>query len=189
MGDKHSKKTQASRPENGHGAAPAQQSPELRARIEALAEQVRRLSVRGEAVAAVATAPVRTAAPAAVPTPAPAAGDPVGVGAGLLAVDVIAIAERTAAEIRERAAREAERIRGERRRPPPAAGAAELFAVLRRQHATLAVLAAETDRLEQSAEILRAQLRVLEAEIAAAYEILGTPPHPPARDVISAPAA
>jgi hypothetical protein len=169
MGDKHTKRTPPARPENGHGATPHEPSPELRSQIAALAEQVRRLSVRE--------------APGA-----PAARDPAAPDSGALAAGVIALAEGVAEEIRRRAEQEARQIRAERRRAP-SADADELFAVLRRQRAALAVLAAETERLEQSAEILRAQVRVLEAELTAAHEVLGTPQHPPVRDALSAPAA
>jgi hypothetical protein len=63
-----------------------------------------------------------------------------------------------------------------------------LLDVLRRQRAALAVLAAETERLEQGVEILRAQLRVLEGELAVVHELLGTPRRPPVWGTFSGPA-
>jgi len=190
MGDKHPRKTPEARLENGRGASPQGAPPELRVQIAALAEQVRRLSAHdGETAAAVAIAAAPPASVGAVQAPPPAVpAEPAGTRAGLNAVDVIAMAERAAAQIRARAEREAERIRADRRRPT-ADAAAVLLAVLRRQRAALAVLAAETERLEQSAKIIRGQLRVFEDEVAAVHEILGAPPRPSVFQAFSEPAA
>jgi hypothetical protein len=119
-----------------------------------------------------AVQPVQYAAPqppqvdwpaAAAPAPAPAAP----TQAELLtrtAEDIVVMAERAATEIRENALREAERIRagatidaGER--------VNDLRALIQRQRESLAALSAETDRVEQSSAILRAQARALAGEL------------------------
>ena len=86
---------------------------------------------------------------------------------------MIAAAERAAAKIRESAQREAERIRAGS--VTPAAEGAELLASARRQRHTLAVIAAEIERLEHSAGILRTQLRSLEGELANMVRALSVP--------------
>jgi hypothetical protein len=183
MGDKHPKKTPGTRHENGHGAAPDGGPPQLRAQIAALAEQVRRLSIHEQApIAAAATPAALVGDVEALPPPVA----PLDAHAALLAVEVIAMAERAADQIRARAEREAERIRAERGLPT---AEAELLGILRRQRAALAVLAGENERLGQSAEIIRGQLRVLEGELAAVHEFLGTPQRPPVGRRFNVPAA
>jgi len=127
---------------------------ELHDQIAALAEQVRMLSVKDTA-----------------PRPPAAASAPPDAATGLPAAEVIATAERAAAEIRESARHEAERIRSQRRQGLTAA-VTELFAVLRRQRVALATLAVEIARVEESAEILREQLEALEVELAETQQIL-----------------
>jgi hypothetical protein len=146
MGEKHSKST-------ARKAADA--TPELRAQIAALAEQVRRLTE---------PAPSASAAPAVT----------VETRADPLAGELIALAEHVANEIRDSARREAARIRTH---PPDSVPDAmpEVLAALRRQRETVSALAAEVGRLEQDAGILRARVRALEAELSQLDEILATP--------------
>ena len=118
----------------------ARDSPELRRQVAVLAGQVRELGTRA--------------------TPAGATPEPAGVSAERM----IAAAERAAAEIRESAAREAERIRTGSARSGEADAA--LLAGARRQRQALAVIAAEIEALERTTGILRTQLRSLEAELA-----------------------
>ncbi len=134
---------------NVPAAAPvlAPDSPELRRQVAVLAGQVRELGARVRAAAAPRVEPDVAA--------------------------MVAVAERAAAEIRERAQREADRIRAQR--PAPAAETALLLASARRQRHTLAVIAAEIERLEQSAGILRTQLRSLDAELANMISALSGP--------------
>jgi hypothetical protein len=124
-------------------AAPmlAPDAPELRRRVAVLAGQVRELGAR-------VTAP--------------------DAGGGAESADrsaerMIAAAERAAAEIRESAQREAARIRAGS--VAPAEEAADLLASARRQQHTLAVIAAEIEQLEHSAEALRTQLRSLDGKL------------------------
>ncbi len=91
---------------------------------------------------------------------------------------ILEAAERAAAEIRASAHREAERIRSQ----PPAAiaaasdeDAAALLAAARRQRHTLAVIAAEIERIEDGAAVLRTQLRALEGELTGFIELLSAP--------------
>jgi len=86
---------------------------------------------------------------------------------------MLAAAERAASEIRESAQREAQRIRSGV--VVPAQETAALLASARRQRHALAVIAAEVERLEQSAGILRAQLRALDAELAHMISALSAP--------------
>src|SRR5579872_3632692 len=154
MGEKQSKRAAAAAPDE---RSIAEGSAELRARIAALAEQVRQLAAdtRSDPAPCMRTppgaqreAPHAGASPAPPPFPVPAPAR-----AEELELDVIAMAERAAAEIRERAQQEAARILASRR-----AGAAgdvtALLAVLRRMRQATAVLSAETQRLEQTAQIL-----------------------------------
>ena len=104
------------------------------------------------------------------------AADPPATG-GPPAAELIASAELAAERIRESARREAERIIGERSGQPRELSVA-LLAAVKRQRQTLAVLAAEAERIDQSAEILRAQIRLLDAEIQRTYELLGASPRP-----------
>ena len=86
---------------------------------------------------------------------------------------MLAAAERAAAQIREAAQREAARIRAAN--PASAHDATGVLATTRRQRQMLAVLAAEIERIEHSAAILRGQLRSLEAELANMVEALSRP--------------
>jgi hypothetical protein len=110
---------------------------ELRRRITDLAEQVRLLAVRD---------------PAEAPPPGP------------LASDVIAMAERAAEEIRANARREAARVQLRRAHDAPELAGA-LARAVSRQRETIAVLAAEVERLGQCAEQLRTHVRLLEGEL------------------------
>ena len=128
--------------------------------------------------------------PPAEPPPAP----PVRTAPGrseprgeLLASDVLAMTERAAAQIRESARREAERIRTQSR-SSGSVTAARLTGIVRRQRAALIAMAAEIELLEQGAEALRAHLALLEDELAQIDEILGTS-GPPELGAFSAPAA
>ena len=119
---------------------PAPPGPvELRRRISDLAEQVRQLSARDRP-----------------PEPGPPTD--------LLASDVIAMAERTAEEIRANARREAARVALHRAHDAPELASA-LVGALARQRETIAVLAAEIERLGQCAEQLRTHVRLLEDEL------------------------
>jgi cell division protein FtsB len=129
--------------------------PDLQAQVAALAEQVRRLGDRGDAVTAAA---------------APARREPLASRTGEIAVDVIAIAERAAAEIRESARREAARIASRRSDDEPS-----LPDVVSRQRHALAALAAEVERIEHSAEILREQVRLLDTELHRVHALLSGP--------------
>ena len=119
----------------------APDSPELRRQVALLAGQVRELGAR------------------VTPTGAAAERRP----AATSAERTIAAAERAAAEIRASAMREAERIRSGSAGPGDEGG--ELLACARRQRQTLVVIAAEIERLEHTAGILRTQLRSLEGEL------------------------
>ena len=119
----------------------APDSPELRRQVAVLAGQVRELGAR-----------VRPPGAAVERSPA-----------GTSAERTIAAAERAAAEIRESAMREAERIRAGGATPDDEG--AGLLAGARRQRQALVVIAAEIERLEQTAGILRTQLRSLEGEL------------------------
>ena len=123
-------------------AAPvlAPDSPELRRRVAVLAGQVRELGARVTPVGA-RPEPARTSAER-----------------------MIAAAERAAAEIRRSALREAQRIR--EGGVEPGEEATGLLASARRQRHTLAVIAAEIERLEKSTGVLRTQMRSLEGELA-----------------------
>jgi len=121
------------------GTLPPPGPAELRLRIDDLAAQVRRL---GE----------------------PAAGAAAGATTGPLADDVIAMAERAAEEIRAHARREAARL-GQRAAADAPELARALLASVSRERQTVAVLAAEVERLSQSAEQLRAHIRLLEDEL------------------------
>jgi hypothetical protein len=175
MGEKNSKRKADS------GAA-----PELRAQIAALAEQVRRLAEAQAAKRPCGVAEPHASGAQGEPYPPPAEltiprPDP-------LAVDIIAMAERAAAEIRETAQREAERIQSARPERPRAA-VTDLLGILRRQGAAISVLDAEIERLAQTVEGLRAQARALEAELAQVHAIFGTSPREAAWITSSGPAA
>src|ERR1700733_11349165 len=115
----------------------APDSPELRRQVAVLAGQVRALGAHVTPVsAAVERSPEDRSAER-----------------------TIAAAERAAAEIRESAMREAERIRAGG--AAPSDEGAGLLAGARRQRQTLVVIAAEIERLEHTTAILRAQLRLL----------------------------
>ena len=119
----------------------APDSPELRRQVAVLAGQVRELGAH-----------VRPAGAAVERRPA-----------GTSAERTIAAAERAAAEIRESAMREAERIRAGS--ATPSDEGAGLLACARRQRQTMVVIAAEIERLEHTTAILRTQLRSLESEL------------------------
>lgn len=129
----------------------APDSPELRRQVALLAGQVRELGAR---VSPAGEAPQRTSA-------------------AKTAERTIAAAERAAAEIRESAMREAQRIRAGGARSGDEE--AELLASARRQRETLAAIAAEIERLEHSAGILRTQLRSLEGELTNIVRVLSGP--------------
>jgi flagellar biosynthesis/type III secretory pathway protein FliH len=134
----------------GEGAPPvlAPDTPEMRDAVTALAAQVRALGAR-------------------VTGATTERQDPHVVAA---AERMLAAAERAAAQIRESAQREAERIRAAG--PPRAHDATGL--IVRQRH-TLAALAAEIERIEHSAATLRAQLHSLETELANMVEALSRP--------------
>jgi chromosome segregation ATPase len=118
---------------------------EIRERIARLAAQVRGLTEPAE----------REPPPPAQPPEAPL---------GQVGDALIAAAERTAAEIRERALAEAARIAGERLGERAAADAAAA-GMLERERETLEALAAETARLEEGVEALRTQIAALDSEL------------------------
>jgi hypothetical protein len=128
------------------------------------------------------------------PALAPAVGhdeEPIAERTSRLIASVLAMAERAAEQIRERAEHEAAAIRAnaagdhvpEDRPTPdfaasPPSGASDLAAsqtgldVLERQRQALAALAAETDRIEAATERLRAQARAVDAERQRLYEAI-----------------
>jgi chromosome segregation ATPase len=136
----------------GENDTDAPTPPELRERIAQLAAQVRELAEPAEREQ---------------PPPARAMGS---AGANeqrpleQVSDALIAAAERTAAEIRERALAEAARIASARLAPHDE-GRAALEAMLERQRETLDALAAETTRLERGVEVLRAQIAALDSEL------------------------
>jgi polyhydroxyalkanoate synthesis regulator phasin len=158
-------------------------SPEqLRAKVAALAEQVRQLGNGSHSAVAVAPAvavadngDARVSEPAAdgaAHVSEPAAGgdapasEPAADGAeefarhsGRLLDAVIETAELAAAEIRAGAEREAAEIR---ERADAAIGEAD--AALARYREALAALSKETERIERAVDALREQARTLEAE-------------------------
>ena len=206
MSDKHAKKSPVAAPREGSADSPLTAgSPELAGQIAALAEQVRQLRERGghtadagdaattateaspraveraqdgqQAVAPAERAPTPIEPPPAAATVPPPAED-VAAAIGRLAADLIATAERAAAEIRNSAQREATRVTAQRGQRPSRL-ATDLLVMVNRQRQTLAVLAAETDRLGQSVEILQTNIRALDSELQAIYERLGASPRPP----------
>lgn len=135
--------------------------PDVETQVEALAAQVRDL---GERLAAEAGAPTAAAPP---PNPAAAAPSTPGVLGANLGERVLAAATAVAEEIRASAQREAERIRSGRVLRP-----GELRAALSRQRSGLAELLSATAHIEQSLEIVRARLGVLDSDRAALEETL-----------------
>lgn len=124
---------------------------EMRAQIALLAEQVSRLRGRVRSAEALSEGTTKSAE--------------------LPAAEMIAIAERAAEQIRESARREAARVSGERMQ-----GSSELASVLlgtvQRQRQTVGVLAAEAERIEQSALSLRRHLRALENDLDRMHDFL-----------------
>jgi hypothetical protein len=132
--------------------------PDVEAQIEALAAQVRRL---GDRLAG------RSAPAAAAPAPPTESGT---LGS-LLADGVLRAAQATGEEIVASARREAERLRsGDRSRTAMDPGA--LAPMGTRARGAVAALMQETERIEQSLEILRTTIGALAAELAALEERL-----------------
>jgi len=142
-------------------------SPQLAGQVAALAEQVRRLGERSQAGPRGAQQPPAPAVPAA---------------------ELLASAERAAEKIRESARREAARIAAGTG-PRPNQLAAELLVIVNRQRQTLAVLAAEAERLGQATDVLEAKIRALDGDLQAMYERLGAAPRPPVWPGATAPPA
>jgi DNA-binding PucR family transcriptional regulator len=136
----------------GENDTDAPTPPELRERIAQLAAQVRELAEPAEREQ---PPPARAVGSAGADEPRPL--DQVSDA-------LIAAAERAAAEIRERALAEAARI-ASARLAPGAEGRAAMEGILERQRETLDALAAETARLEQGVEVLRAQIAALDSEL------------------------
>jgi hypothetical protein len=133
----------------GENDTDAPTPPELRERIELLASQVRELAEPTE----------REQPPPARALPEDRPGS-AGGDAPLdqLGDALIAAAERTAAEIRERALEKAARIANARLAPESVPAEVD--------HETLDALAAQTARLEEGIEVLRGQITALDSEIA-----------------------
>jgi len=144
----------------------ASRSPELAGQIAALAEQVRQL--RGRVGDAPRAEPVLERVPEPVPTAMPSA--PFSASAAAPVAPQSPAPASTAM-------------------PPERAPAPPPSPALGRR--ALAVLAAETDRVRQSVEILQTKIRALDAELRAMYERLGATPRPPVLPaaLASAPAA
>lgn len=117
-----------------------------------------------------------TAPPPRSPTVAAAPRREPGVGAGTrgeetladrsmsLVASVVALAELAAIELRTSAELEAAAIRGRSRQRMDEPTADYLLLLLERQRRMIASLAAQTERIEQAAGVIRAQILALEAE-------------------------
>jgi len=144
---------------------------QLRAKVDSLAEQVRRLPTRSQPThAAVGNGDGHaTQRPADAP-------EELARHSGRLLESVIETAELAAAEIRASAEREAARIR---ERASTAIGDAD--ALLGRYRRALTALSAETERIERAVAAMREQALALEAEhlrIDAALDLLRRRPAP-----------
>ncbi len=115
-------------------------------------------------------APAPTSAPAS--TGAPTAGETFAQTSSRLIASVVTLAELAAVEIRASAEVEAAAIRTRAAERLSASTSAQLLALLERQRNMLAALSSQTDRLEQSAAVLRAQVAALEAEREHIAEVL-----------------
>lgn len=91
-----------------------------------------------------------------------------------LVASVVALAELAAIEIRTGAEIEAAALRAQSLVRPNEPSTSHLLALLERQRHMLAALAAQTDRLERAAAVLRAQISALEAEREHIADLLGT---------------
>ena len=81
-----------------------------------------------------------------------------------LVASVVALAELAAIELRTSAELEAAAIRGRSRQRMDEPTADYLLLLLERQRRMIASLAAQTERIEQAAGVIRAQILALEAE-------------------------
>jgi hypothetical protein len=101
-------------------------------------------------------------------------GDTFAERSSRLVASVVALAELAAIEIRTGAEIEAAALRAHSRERPNEPSTSHLLALLERQRHMLAALAAQTERLERAAAVLRAQISALEAEREHISDLLGT---------------
>jgi hypothetical protein len=101
---------------------------------------------------------------AAVTAPSAAARETFAERSSHLVESVVTLAELAAVEIRASAEVEAAAVRASSAERTAASSTGQLVVLLERQRNMLAALAAQTERLEQAAAVLRAQIRALEAE-------------------------
>jgi hypothetical protein len=172
--------------ESGGAAAPTghdngRDRPDLETQIASLAAQIRQIGERladGQAAAREKRIAPRGAASVTVDPVLynEASGPPDATAA--LNERVLDAAEAVAAEIRAGAEREAERIRTAAAHAPSGA-IDELATIVARHRQAIAALTSETDRIEHGVAILRAQARVLDAELRVIEEsISGLEPPP-----------
>jgi hypothetical protein len=101
---------------------------------------------------------------AAVAAPPAAARETFAERSSHLVESVVTLAELAAVEIRASAEVEAAAVRASSAERTAASSTGQLVVLLERQRNMLAALAAQTERLEQAAAVLRAQIRALQAE-------------------------
>jgi hypothetical protein len=112
-------------------------------------------------------------APQSEPEPAPAAArETFAERSSHLVESVVTLAELAAVEIRASAEVEAAAVRARSAEKLSASSTGHLLTLLERQRNMLAALAAQTERLEQAAAVLRAQIRALQAEREHIAEVL-----------------
>ena len=105
-----------------------------------------------------------TAAPAALTTADASGAETLADRGRSLVASVVALAELAAIELRTSAELEAAAIRGRSRQRMDEPTADYLLLLLERQRRMIASLAAQTERIEQAAGVIRAQILALEAE-------------------------
>jgi hypothetical protein len=101
---------------------------------------------------------------AATAAPPAAARETFAERSSHLVESVVTLAELAAVEIRASAEVEAAAVRASSAERTAASSTGQLVVLLERQRNMLAALAAQTERLEQAAAVLRAQIRALQAE-------------------------
>jgi hypothetical protein len=117
--------------------------------------------------------PPTTPAPQSEPQPPPAAArETFAERSSHLVESVVTLAELAAVEIRASAEIEAAAVRARSAEKLSASSTGHLLTLLERQRNMLAALAAQTERLEQAAAVLRAQIRALQAEREHIAEVL-----------------
>jgi hypothetical protein len=117
------------------------------------------------------TEPAPQSEPEPEPAP-PAARETFAERSSHLVESVVTLAELAAVEIRASAEVEAAAVRARSAEKLSASSTGHLLTLLERQRNMLAALAAQTERLEQAAAVLRAQIRALQAEREHIAEVL-----------------